>query len=126
MGDAAGELADRLHLLRLAQLLLHLLAARQVADEAGEDAPPVGPRFADRELDREDLPVLGDGLDEAAVADDPRLARALVVGHVGVVLGPIGLGHEDLDVPADHLLGAVAEQRRGPGAERGDRARARR
>ena len=37
MGDAPGELADRLHLLRLAQLLLHLDACREVADEAGED-----------------------------------------------------------------------------------------
>ena len=120
VSDAAGELADRLHLLRLAQLLLHLLAAGEVADEAGEHAPPVCPRFADRQFDREDPAILGDPLDEAAVADDPRLAGSQVVGQVDVMLGPIGLRHQHLDVAADHLVREVAEQSRRPGAERGN------
>ena len=52
---------------------------------------PLPARLADRELDRKDLPVLGDGLHEAAVADDPRLAGPQIVVHVGIVLVPIGL-----------------------------------
>src|SRR5271166_1750777 len=46
VSDAAGELADRLHLLRLPELLLHLLPAREVADEAGENSFAVRARFA--------------------------------------------------------------------------------
>ena len=103
--DAAGELADRLHLLRLPELAFDLLAAGEVADEAGEDSLSVGARLADRQLDREDPAVLGDPLDQAAVADDPRLAGSQIVGEVGVMLGPVGLGHQHLDVAADHLSG---------------------
>ena len=117
-----GELADRLHLLRLAQFLLHPLTARQIADEAGEDAPPVDPRFSDGELDRKDLAILGDRLHEAAVADDPRFAGSHIVRHVAVVLGPVGLWHEDLDVASDNFLRTIAEEGRRRGAERGDLA----
>ena len=111
--DAAGQLADRLHLLRLAQFLLHPLPAGQVADEAGEYPLPVRHRLADRQLDRKILPSLETAWTSATVADDPRLARPHVVGHVGVVLDPIGLWHEHPDVAADHLAGRIAEQRRG-------------
>jgi hypothetical protein len=34
VGDAARELADRVHLLRLQQLRLELLARREIDDEA--------------------------------------------------------------------------------------------
>ena len=57
--DAPGQLADRLHLLRLPELLLHFLAARQIANEPGKDALAVGLRFADGEFHRKDVAALG-------------------------------------------------------------------
>ena len=122
MRDAAGELADRLHLLRLPELLLHLLAARQVADEAGEYPLSVGARFADGELHREDRAVLGEALHQTAIADDPRFARLEVIADVAVVLGSVGLGHEHPDVAAEHFLRMIAEQLRRCGAEGGHQA----
>ena len=73
---AARELAHRLHLLRLAQLLLQLVPCGQIAHEAGEEALAVGMRLADGELHREDGAVLALALDLAADADDPPLAGA--------------------------------------------------
>ena len=122
MGDAPGELADRLHLLRLPKLLLHLLAAGKVAHEAGEDPLSVGARFADGELDRKDRSVLGQALHQPAVADDSRFAGSEIIGDVAVVLGPVGLGHQHADVVAEHFLRMIAEQFRRRGAERGHEA----
>ena len=116
--DAAGELADRLHLLRLPELLLHLLPAREVADEAGENSFAVRARFADRQLHRELRAVLGEALDQPAVADDARFAGPEIIGNVAVVLRAVGLGHQHLDVVADHFLGSISEQVRGRGAKR--------
>ena len=67
MGDPAGELADRLHLLRLAQLLLELLLLGDVEQEAlvAEDRAL---RVAHRDR-------LVEHPDDAAVArDEPELA----------------------------------------------------
>ena len=44
VGDAAGKLADGLHLLRLYQLFLGALALGQIVDDADEDGSPS--RFA--------------------------------------------------------------------------------
>jgi hypothetical protein len=38
------------------------------------------------------------------------------------MLRPVGLGHQDADVPADHLVGAIAEQPLGRRAEAADPA----
>jgi hypothetical protein len=106
VGDAAGELADRLHLLRLPEFLLHLLAAREVAHEAGEDPFSIRPRLSDGQLHREHRAVFGEALHQPAIADDPRFAGPEVVDDVGVVLGPVGFGHEHPDVAADHVFRA--------------------
>ena len=75
MGDAAGELADGLHLLSLAQLLLHLHARREVPDEAGEDGSAAMLDLPDRELHGKDRAVLALSLHLAPDADDALLAR---------------------------------------------------
>ena len=117
MGDAAGELADGLHLLRLAQLLLHLDPRREVADEAGEDGGPAELHLADRELHREDRAVLALRLHLAADADDALLAGPPVSREIAVMVLAMGRGHEHLDVAPDHLAGGVAEQLFRRGAE---------
>ena len=116
--DAAGELADRLHLLRLAKLVFDLLAAGEVADEAGEDPLSVRARFADRQFHRENCAVLGLAFDQPAVADDPRFAGPEIIADVAVMLDPVGFGHQHPDVASDDFFGAVAEQLCRRGAER--------
>ena len=60
VGDAGGELADRLHLLRLSQLLLVALARRQVArDRLDRPRRAVGALDPARDLERDAAAVLG-------------------------------------------------------------------
>ena len=115
--DAAGQLADRLHLLGLAQLLLHALARRDVADEAGEDLLARKHYLADRELDREDRAVLALRLHRPADSDDPLLAGPQIAFEVAVMGLGIGRGHQHVDVPADDLACGIAEQALGRVAE---------
>ena len=77
VGDAAGELADRLHLLRLRQAplalpqrLLDMLAVAEVVDHAGEIAPAIGLELADRQMQRKRRAVLAPATHLAADADD--------------------------------------------------------
>jgi hypothetical protein len=55
VGDATGELSDRLHLLglrqtflALSQSLFHMLPIAQIMDHSGEKALPIGREFANR------------------------------------------------------------------------------
>ena len=86
MGDAPGELADGLHLLRLAQLLLHLDARREVADEAGEDGRSAKLDLADRELHGKDRAILALRLHLAADADDALLACPPISREIAVMV----------------------------------------
>src|SRR5271166_4533454 len=63
VSDATGELADRLNLLRLPELLLHFLAAGEVADESGENSFSVRVRLPNSQFHRENCAVLGETLD---------------------------------------------------------------
>ena len=117
VGDAAGELADGLHLLRLrqpalalSQGLLDMLAVADVVDHASEIAAAVGFEFADRQVQREGRAVLAPATHFSTDADDLLDAGPDVVGDVAIVLGAVGLRHEHLDVLADELRGAVPEQ----------------
>src|SRR5215475_11768327 len=110
MGDAAGELADGLHLLRLAQVRLQLRAGREIANETGEDGRAAELHLADRELDRKDRAILALGLDLAPDTDDAFLAGASIAGEILVMLLAVGRWHEHLDVATNHLAGGVAEQ----------------
>ena len=100
MGDAAGEPADRLHLLRLAQLLLELLLAREVAHDrdvaAGAD---VGGRD---ELD----------LAQAAVrALERRLGLERAVAHErGPDAAESEIGHQVVDRQGQRRLTVDAEE----------------
>ena len=75
--DAAGQLPDGLHLLRLRQpslafpqRLLDMLAVAEIMDHAGEVAPAVGLEFADRQMQRKGGAVLAPAAHLAANADD--------------------------------------------------------
>ena len=110
VGDAACKLADGLHLLRLAEVLLHLDSRCQVPDEAGEDMCPAKRHLADREVHRKDRAILAPRLDLAADADDVLLAGPQVSGQVAVMALPMRRAHEHIDVAPDDFAGSVTEQ----------------
>ncbi len=127
--DHRGDLAHRGQPADVVQLLLKLVgpdlrrnAVRDVADEAGEDMVRAGAHLADCQLHREDRPRFVPRDHGAADADDPLFSGGEIAGEIGVVLRPIGLGHQHADIAADHLLGAVAEHPLGGGAEAADPA----
>ena len=128
MRDAAGQLADRLHLLRLAQLALELaalafgLAARgDVAQMADVDVAVGRRRDADRELDRELAAVgahrgrLDESPHERPFAGMGEPAQAFVVAGTQV-LGNDHVGEE----AAEHRRSRVAEAALGGGVELDD------
>ena len=114
MRDAAGQLAERFHLLRLRQLLARLLERQlrfvlhgDVAHQFGE-ADQLAVLVADRVHHHA-------GEKPAAVlAHQPGLALELaMLGRRGKRLfaepgGALFLGQENIEVPADNLAGAVA------------------
>src|ERR1700693_6229739 len=110
VSDAAGELADGLHLLRLPEILLHFDARRQVPDEAGEYMSPAELHLANSEFHWEDGTILALRLHLPANADDALLAGLDVSGQVAVMVPLMRRGHEHSDVAPDHLTGSVAEQ----------------
>ena len=119
VGDAPGELADRLHLLRLPKLRLHLPTRRQIANEPGKDAFAAGSRLADRQLHGKDCAILRQAFDHAAVTDDPGLPGFQIPADVAVMFFPVRSRHQHLDVAANDLVGVIAEQLRRRRAERG-------
>ena len=80
-----------------------------VADQSDEQAAVVAFDFGDREVHRENVAIAAAALDLAADADDMRGLFGLVAGQVAVVLVPVRLRHQHLDILADDLGGTVAE-----------------
>ena len=111
VGDAAGELADGLHLLRLDELLLGALALGQIVDDADENRLAVLLRLADRQVHREGRAVLALADHLAADADDLASAGAVIIVEIAIVLVAIRRRHQHLDVLADDLARPIAEQR---------------
>src|SRR5215472_2415029 len=110
VGEAASELPDRLHLLRLAEVLLHSGTRGEIADEPREDVRAVEFDLADRELDRKDRTVFPTRLDLAPDADDVPLTGAEIALDIAVMPLPVGRRHEHADVATDHLAGGIAEE----------------
>ena len=113
MRQAAGELADRLHLLRMAQLLalgFRLAPLGQVAHDADEGVVAALRRLTDRKLHRKGRAVLAPSHHLAAGADDLRHAGREIGGNVAVVLAVVRLRHQDADVLPDDFVRAIAEQ----------------
>ena len=100
MGDPAGQLADRLHLLRLAQLLLELGALSHVAADEEVLLIRLRPDAAPRERNR--MPVL---VDVAAIeiAHHPAAARS---AHLMTRVVEVLVIDELRTALPDHLLGA--------------------
>ncbi len=119
---AEGGEARHVHQLglQLLQAGLGLVPLGEVADEAGEVALAARAHLADRQFHREGRAVLALPDHDSADADDPALTRHEVAGHVGVVLAAVRFRHQQADVPADHLVRAVAELAHGGRAERFD------
>ena len=103
VGDPAGQLADGLHLLRLAQLLLQLDALRHVATD--EEVLLVGLRPDTCPAERNDTTVL---VDVTTVEVARELAAAREPHFVARILKIIGI--EKLSgAAADHLMGSITE-----------------
>ena len=93
------------------------LLARDVVDEADEDAAVADSRLADREFDGEGRAVLAAAEQRPALADDSGLAGAQITGDVGIVPCGVRFGHQQVDVTSDGFGGGPAEHAFGLGAE---------
>ena len=129
MGQCRGHLAHGGQPRHVDQFRLQLLQPRlgflpfgKVADEAGEEAPLARLHLPHRQLHRKGGTVAPFADHHPADADDPPFAGGDVTGKIGVVAVAVGYGHQDADIAADRLVGGVAEQPLGGGAERLDDA----
>ena len=92
-----------------------------VADDAGEDRPPLQLHLAHGEVEGERAAVFAAARHLPPDADDAAAAGLVVGVEIAVVLLVVGLGHEHADVLPDHLGGSIAEDARGRRVERLDR-----
>ena len=65
--------------------------------------------FADRQFERYRPPVLVTAEDFARGTDQVRLAGAQIAFQIAIMGAVMGLGHEQRDIAADHLVGRVAQ-----------------
>ena len=86
------------------------LEPRQIMGDADEVARSFEPDFADRQIHREGGAVLASPDDLSADANDLLDAGSPVGGEITVMRLAIGRRHQQLDVPSERFLGAVAEQ----------------
>jgi hypothetical protein len=117
MGNAARELADGFHFLGLRQAALALpqchldmLAVAQIMDHSGEIAPPLRFEFAHRQVDRKCPSILVPTAHSSANANDLLDTGLKVVANVPVVLSPVRVRHQNVDILSDEFRGAIAEQ----------------
>ena len=105
MRDAAGQLADGVHLLDLPQPRLRLLLFGQIA--ADEEVPPHRFRPRPHPCQRHRLAVLANvtGLEVAHLPAVPRRAHFLAGG-----IEVVGVDEFDRTVP-DHLFGPITQDR---------------
>src|SRR3546814_19794456 len=94
-----------------------LMALGDVADNADEAATAGTAHLADGQVDRKDAAVLVTCLDLAAGTDDLCLAGGDIVVQVAVMLAVIALGHQYMDIAADHPVGPVTEHALGGAVE---------
>src|SRR5690606_24038904 len=73
-------------------------------------------------VNRKRRAVLSPADDLAADADDLSDPGAAIIGQVGVVLRPVRLGHQNLYIVPDKLIGAISEQPLGRGIDVFDQA----
>ncbi|HKC02462.1 MAG TPA: hypothetical protein VKC17_04080 [Sphingomicrobium sp.] len=122
VGDAPGELADRLHPLRAAQPVLGRPALGQIVDDPDENRLDFGIAAADRQIDREDRAVLALGEHLAADADDLRVSGLLVIVQILIVVLGINRRHQHFDIFADDLVRTITKQPFACGVEGADRS----
>src|SRR3974390_196559 len=102
MCQAASELTDGFHLLRLSQIFFHFLPGGEIANESCEDAISSGlANLANRQLHGKDASVLLSRLNGPADADDALLARALIASKIAVMLPLVGIRHQHFAVLTD-------------------------
>ena len=124
VGERRRHLAHRAQARDVGEFGLHPLEARlgalllgEVAHETGEIAALAPLRLADREMHREGRTVGALAGDDAADADDARLAVGAIAGEIGIVAAAVGLRHQDAHVLADRLFLGDAEHPLGGAAE---------
>src|ERR1700722_7689511 len=114
VGDAAGELADRLHLLRLAQLLVGGEVLGDVAHETVEQPAAAPAQRRHRQLDLDLLAVAPQRLDHEPLAEDLALAGGKELREPLAVARAMRRRHDQIaELLADCLLERPAEDRRG-------------
>ncbi len=92
-----------------AQRLLGVAPHGDVANETHESRRLGAPHPADRQFRGELAAVAALGEELPADADDARLTGLYIAAQVVFVLRAVGLGQQDVDLQADHLLLVVAE-----------------
>ena len=88
--------------------------------KSSEDSFSVRVRLPNGQFHWENCAVLGEALDQPAIADNSRFAGPEIIGEVLVILGPVGFRHEHLDIAADDFISTISEQSCGRSAERSD------
>ena len=116
MRHAAGQIADSLHFLRLVRLRLELgslgllaVLRREVAQDAGKMTVAAGPPFGDRQMRREDGPVLA--------ADFQLLHRPQIASRLTLRLLPHRRRQQYPHILPDELRRTVPGHRLGRLAE---------
>ena len=108
--DVGDPLCERELLLAAQELLVRGVALGDVADDLAEVAPVRALPARDRELEREQAAVLAQTRE---LDRTPGLAAGMLALERRAVRVALGLGHEHRQRLAEHLLGSVAEHRRG-------------
>ena len=114
VGDAAGELADRFHLLGMPDPVFRRDLVGEVADEPVEHDAAAAPQLGDAELDLDLVAVTPQRLDLEPAAEDLALAGAQEMFEAGAVI--VAMNRRDDQVaefladrlgarPAEDLLG---------------------
>ena len=91
------------------QSLLGVLSLGDVAQAADERSTIADSGLAHGQVRGKDRSVFAPADDLAAEADDRLPTRSNVILQVTIVLEPVGIGHQELHVLADHLVPGVTE-----------------
>jgi hypothetical protein len=110
MGDAAGELADRFHLLGLPDPFLRRDLVGEVAEKSVEQKAAAGLQRGDAEFRREFPAVASPHHDLAAAPENQALPGAQEAPERGLELAMVVSGHDQVDqVLAEHVLARPSE-----------------
>src|SRR5262245_10099781 len=110
VGDAASELADRFHLLGMADSVFRRDPVGEITDEAVEHDAVAPLQLGDGKLDLDLLTVAPQGLDFQTLSEDPAFAGEQKMFEAGAVRGAVPLRHDQFDeLLSDRVAARPAE-----------------